>query len=450
MYNRIGIVLDNSCKCVEIILNIWNQGDSVAFADWRVPYKKIIESLAYCDVKECYVSEEIYNKWVSSEEDLKLEIKFIVVKDDMVKACFLPDEIYYLYHENYTDNEALVLFSSGTTGKSKGIILSHYAINTNADAVKEYMGLTSTDKISIVKSLSHSSTIVGELLVALKTRVQVLLSPTVTSPRATIKNIAQFGITVMCVNPTLLRIYTEFIDKFMTELQSLKVIYTSGSIPSEGLLQSARSAFRGVEILNVYGLTEAGPRVSAQVKGEKWQDGSVGRAIGNVEIHVVDENGNVLPCGERGIVHVNTKCLFKGYASGIPERKSFYNNWFNTGDIGYMNGSGELFIVGRWDNMILQGSHNVFPEDIESMIGRETSIEQCLVFSVKDEFFGERILCYYVATSDRTEELQDICLQKLASYEVPKEFIRVNEIPKTANGKVSRKLAVSIYKKEVI
>jgi long-chain acyl-CoA synthetase len=450
MGSIVGLISDNSSKCVELLLHIWNRGDCVAFIDWRIPYNRIIEIFADCNITECYVSEYIYRKWETSSDFLtdRPKAKLNIVFENNRGACLLPTEIYEMFHENYSDTDALVLFSSGTTGKSKGIILSHYAINTNADAVIKYMGLDAETTISIVKSLSHSSTIVGELLVALKTKAKVLLSPTITSPKASLDNIEKYGVSLMCVNPTLLKIYADTVKKLKVNVNNLKVIYVSGSILSKDLLSLVREVFLDVQILNVYGLTEAGPRVTAQVKGQQWTDGSVGKAIDGVDVKVIDTNGDVLPYGEKGIIHVKTKSIFSGYILDLKARKSFYKDWFNTGDIGYMNEDGELFILGRWDDMILQGAHNVFPDEIEELIRVKSTVVKCLVFGVKDDIIGERIICYYVADKDCSNELMDVCINNLASYEIPKEFIRVDMIPQTENGKVSRKIAAAQYRKE--
>ena len=118
----------------------------------------------------------------------------------------IPSDLYLKFHNNYSQNEALVLYSSGTTGTSKGIVLTHYAINMNADAIQSYAKLGKNDCVFLIKSLAHSSTIVGELLVALKNAVNVVAGPTVVLPRIVLSNIARFSATTICLNPTLLNL----------------------------------------------------------------------------------------------------------------------------------------------------------------------------------------------------------------------------------------------------
>lgn len=443
MKERVGLVFDNSPKCVELILDIWNQRGCVVFADWRIPKKRIIEMLDMCGVKKCYISSSIFSKW-NDEGCLDAQIQFCVVEDDSSTAGMIPESIMEKYKENYSEEEALILFSSGTTGKSKGIILSHRAITKNADAVMSYMNLEEDDVFYIVKTLAHSSTFVGELLVALRSHHRVVISPSVYSPLLALKNINKFGVTIMCVNPTLIRLYCTLYKKAKISLDSLKTIYTSGAVMSEQLLREIQETFQGVEILNVYGLTEAGPRVSAQTKGKTWKDGSVGAAIRGVELAVLDGDGNVLPDGQRGVVHVKSECMYVGYVSNVPSRESLYQGWFNTGDVGYLC-DGELFITGRWDNMIIQGSHNIFPEDVEREVSKISGINECLIFGVEDEINGESMVCIYTASENMGDVISDYCIENLATYEIPKTFIRVENIPKTENGKVSRRLAQEMY-----
>lgn len=126
-----------------------------------------IEKMTETNVELCYIDERNYNEnWISAK------IKFIPYKCSSKSIEILPSFFYEKFTEKYNKNEAVIVFSSGTTGKSKGIILSHYAINKNADAIIKYMNLGDKDVLYIIKSFSHSSTLTGELLVALKTNIK--------------------------------------------------------------------------------------------------------------------------------------------------------------------------------------------------------------------------------------------------------------------------------------
>lgn len=236
----------------------------------------------------------------------------------------------------------------------------------------------------IAKSLSHSSTLTGELLVALKSGTSVVISPTIVPPRYVLNQIEKLNVTTLCINPTLMQMYADEYCRKKYLLNSLKTIYVSGSILNDRVYAYAHNTFNNVDIFNMYGLSEAGPRVSAQTtKGSK--NNSVGKPIKNVEIAIVDENGMPVPNGERGIIHVNTPSRFLGYVSGTEKHKSLYNNWINTGDIGFIDENHELHVVGRVDDIININSHKIYPSDVEKIIVEKCQVKECSVVEVEFE-----------------------------------------------------------------
>lgn len=435
---RIGLIGDNSVGYIKKLIQIWNEGECAVLIDWRIPNNIAVEMMKEANVSRCYIDSKLAAR---CSDDCVLEgIEFILFEGSSSTCEFIAEDIYELYLENYCEDEAVILYSSGTTGKAKGIILSHYAISINADLVLEYMKLSECDCLYIVKTLAHSSTLVGELLVGLKAHIRILISPTISNPRKTLQNINEHNVTTICVNPTLLELYIKTVGNRKWTFNSLKTIYTSGAIADAALIEEAQNTIVGVQILNVYGLSEAGPRISAQRSGERRVIGSVGKVLRNVNIVIVSESGEILPPRYKGIIHVNTPCLFSGYVAATIVRKSLYNDWFNTGDIGYVDEENNLFITGRVDNMITVGSHNVYPEEVEYLIKTKANVKDCIICSQKNSVYGNKIICYYVADFDLASELNEYCVANLAPYEIPSEFMRIENIPVTNNGKKTRKL----------
>lgn len=385
---RIGLVGDNSIGMIEQVINIWNNGDCVVLVDWRIPYNSIIEMLESVNVKKCYIEKKILDSINQKIEGKTLEFVPYISTDNRMTA--IPTELYNKFQSNYSNSEALILFSSGTTGKSKGVVLSHYAINSNADEVFKYMELEESDSMYIQKTLCHSSTFVCELLVALKYRVKMFISPTVTIPNTILKNIVNHRITVTCLNPTILKLITLAAEKGKYSFNGLKKVYCSGAVLDTNLLERSQQVFGNVEILNVYGLTEAGPRVAAQIPNTYDTVGSVGKVLDCASVKIVDEHGILKSVNEKGVIYVKTLCKFMGYAN-LKDTKN-EEEWINTNDIGYINDNNELFVLGRADNMINIDSHNIFVEEIEQRILAMISIEDCLVYSVINDN-GHCVLC---------------------------------------------------------
>ena len=425
---RIAIIAENSVEYVEKILSIWECGNCAVLIDWRIPIQRAIEMMNEAEVTLCYVDREL------NSDDIALageKIKFVVFE---ATRCIseIPDSIKNKYQPNYSEADALILFSSGTTGASKGIILSYFAINTNADAISEYMITEKKECVYIVKSIAHSSTMVGELLVALKNDLRIIIGPTVVPPRIIFSNIIKYSVTIICVNPALLGLLVDEYRVKLYEICSLKSIYVSGDIISTKQIKIAREVLQGVNLYNVYGLTEAGPRVSAQRKGCST-NASVGKTLRNVEVSIRDNNGSILGEREYGNVYVRTPSLYKGYIVGKAKFSSYNSDELNTGDIGYID-NGELFIVGRADDVINVSAHKVYPKDVEKIILDNLAIEECAV--VSEQYRGAVIIaCYYVADNDLDTSQLNILNKYLANYEIPKRFYKVNNIAKTIMGK---------------
>jgi long-chain acyl-CoA synthetase len=427
---RVGLIGENSTEYISKLIDIWNNGDCAVLIDWRIPCEKAIEMMKEAGVQNCYLESGKYDI-----ADCYNDINFVTYVRTSNSAELLPGEIYDKFKINYRGNEAIVLYSSGTTGKAKGIILSHFALNTNADAIIDYMRPTKKDCIYIAKTLSHSSTITGELMVALKTHTRLVVAPTIVPPRFMLDSICKFAVTIICLNPTLLSIYANEHQKNHYDLSPLKTIYVSGSILNDQSYWCAHEIFGNIEIYNVYGLSEAGPRVTAQRK-DCHKSNSVGKPIKGVEIIVVDDNGNEANKCEYGIIHVNTPSRFSGYITKNEKLSSLYKGWLNTGDIGYLDDNGELHIVSRIDDVIIHESHKLYPTEIENTIQKIITVNECAVVKIEQNQ-EVIIICFYVA--DKAINAKEIKLLRryLMSYEVPKKFIQVDYIPKNRNGKRS-------------
>ena len=434
MKERIGLIGDNSKEYVDCLIDIWNHNDCAVLIDWRIPLNSAIEMMKEALVKRCYIEESIFDKYNTENS----ELDFIKFRVENKGPELLPQSIYDKFLINYSLDEAVILYSSGTTGKAKGIILSQFSINTNADAIIDYMNLNANDCMYIVKALAHSSTLVGELLVCLKKQISMVISSTVVPPRYSLNNISKFSATILCVNPTLLNLFALSEKNRKNNFTYLKTIYTSGAITEKRLLELSGKVFINTKILNVYGLSEAGPRITAQIEEDNITCNSVGKEINGVRLKIIKQNRCEADEYEKGIIHVKTPSVFSGYVSGIAKNMSLYEDWLNTGDIGHLDSHRNLYISGRIDNMIVVGSHNVYLEEIEESILGFDEVRNCIVTSEKDEIYGDKIVCIYVADIQESALMRYLCATKLATYEIPQKYIKVGRIKETPNGKKIR------------
>jgi long-chain acyl-CoA synthetase len=437
---RVALIGENSIEYVDSLLDIWNNGDCALLIDRGIPPLAASEMMLEAGVRVCFIERAVYDKGGEAWSD---KIHFELFERVGNSASLLPDRIYDKFRENYSRDEALVIYSSGTTGKSKGVILSHYAINSNADAIIDYMWPAYGDCIYIAKTISHSSTITGELLVALKTKTKLVVAPVIVPPRFVLNSILKFGVTIICLNPTLLKMFAEEFERGEYDLSSLRVIYSSGEILNDRIYELAHRVFGDVPVYNVYGLTEAGPRVSAQ-RADCCKSNSVGKPLKGVDVAIVDDGGNVLPPGERGVIHVNTPGRYDGYIVGETKFASLYNGWLNTGDVGYWDESDELRIVNRIDDVIIIDGHKVYPSEIEKSLMTKSSLSECKI--VKMQFNGCDIICCLYTGEYDIDSRKEIS-NEFISYEIPKIFLKCEHLPLMLKGKLfDNKIDESVIK----
>lgn len=440
---RVALIGENTIEYVSILLDIWNNGECAVLIDCQTPPQRVAEMMMEARVGKCYI-ERIFFEQI--QKIINNAIELIPYDKTPSQTQLVPAEIYNKYKPNYSRDEAIVIYSSGTTGKSRGIILSHFAINTNADAVIDYMQLTK-DRMYIVKKLTHSSTITGELLVALKTKTPLLIAPVVVPPRYVLSNISKYKVSIIGVNPLLLSMYAQEYKNREYDISSLKKLFVSGSILSDKDYKFAHTVFEKQEIYNVYGLSEAAPRVTAQ-RRDCCKSNSVGKPIKGVKVLIVNEQGQIVANGNCGIVHVKTPSVFNGYICGEIKHTSLYKGWMNTGDLGYFDEHGELHIVGRVDDMIIIGVHKVYPSEIEKQIQLIADVQECIVtmISANDK---EILCCLYSADTEIRKDIVNKLGTALMKYEIPKIFFRVYKLPRTQNGKISQQAVKQILFKEL-
>ena len=430
---RVALIGENSIGYVNTLLDIWNNGDCAVLLDWRIPAQRAFEMMSEAGVKKCYIEESLFSK---IQKNIPSLIQFVIYEKINKSADYLPDQIYVKFAENYSKKEAVIIYSSGTTGKSKGVILTHYAINTNADAIIDYIKPDNTDCFYMVKTISHASSLVGELLVALKTKTPIVIAPIIVPPRYTLANIFKFKITIMCINPTLLRMYMKEYtrQKEKYDLSSLKEIYIHGAKTSLKTCEAAAIVFGNCKLFYEYGLTEAGPRVSTQKNSSKCID-SVGKPIKGVSVKILDSDGNELPQNERGAIHVKTPSQYLGYVIGKNKFDSYCTGWMNTGDVGYFDDYGELHIVGRADDVIIINAHKIYPSEVEKQIIACSDIDECAVTMV--EYNDNKVIgCLYAGGTEIDLNTKEKLNTVLMSHEIPRVFLKCESLPRTLTGKV--------------
>jgi malonyl-CoA/methylmalonyl-CoA synthetase len=336
------------------------------------------------------------------------------------------------------DDLAAIVYTSGTTGRSKGATITHRNLASNALALVEAWGFTRGDVLLHALPIYH----VHGLFVAIHC---VLLSGSrmLWLPRFESREVAALlpRATVMMGVPTF---YTRLLAEpsFTRETCAAVRLFVSGSAP---LLPETFRAFEertGQRILERYGMTETGMNASNPLAGER-RPGTVGPPLPGVAIRIVDDRDASCPPGVVGGIEVKGPNVFAGYW-GMPEktREAFApDGWFRTGDLGKIGEDGYVEIVGRAKDLIITGGLNVYPREIEERIDAIDGVAESAVIGVPDADFGEAVVAVVVATpGHRLTEAGVIAALKaeIAAFKVPKRVIFATELPRNAMGKVQK------------
>lgn len=465
--DRVAVICENSSSFIAALLSILSIGAAAVPIDPQIPYAPAFDLIIKCKAAHVCVSglrpeKNFAKSGVTSEEEgiqilsearghWKPQLESIGEQGEL--STGKRSQITHWQPVSSDDVPALILFSSGTSGESKGAVLTHKAIIHNINAIIDYMLPSKRDIFYIAKTVVHCSTLIGELFIALKVGARIIMQNPVVPPTVILKRIDSHKPSIICVNPTLLKLLV-MTNPSKYNVDSIRLIYTSGAIANEELLKRAKEYFGGARVLNVYGLTEAGPRVTAQRAGEKVKYGSVGKPILGVEVTVRDDMGNTCAPNSTGRVYVKSPSIMSGYISSDTVLKDkITDGWLNTGDLGYLDEDGDLFITGRADEMISRGSHNVDPNRIEREICKIKGIAGCMVFGVPDKINGQNVVCAYVRETGsciKTEEIIEHLYNGLSAYEYPQSIVEWPELPKTPGGKLSRRLALEQYLKTCV
>lgn len=348
---------------------------------------------------------------------------------------------------------AIILLTSGTTElMHKGVLISHESILNNIESIIDYMRPQKTESLYIAKSLSHISSVIGELLMALAVGMTLYIYNPVVSYSVLMKRIIECKPDYLVVNPTLLHYLTKY-AKNENELPKIKGIYTCGGFASAALINKARNVFSSSKIYNMYGLTEAGPRVTSQTDSPlNYEAGFAGRPIKNVSVKIISDSGEACT-NEEGHILVKSNALMIGYY-GDTELTStkIKDGWLFTGDIGYLNANQELYVSGRADDVVIRSGKNINLNTVEETITEMEGIKECIVFSIPDTVHQNKIICAYVKNDDKPIDVSMVrehCLKKLFPYECPQQIIEWDIISKTNSNKKSRKKASELYRKTI-
>jgi len=417
---------------IAVPLNIAYKGEEAAFQLSDSGSIMLIVEPEFRDVITEIRSEigEVRNICVTDTEEF-LEL----IKEKKYKAVGIQvDEM----------DSAVIMYTSGTTGRPKGAVLSHKGLIAEAMCVSELLDWRpGRDKHLCTVPLFHVTGLVMNFCGSVYAGIPVVFMKQFKAADA-LRVIEQEKITTMIGVPTIMWLMLNVPEFYHYNLSSLRCFAAGGSAAPEELLKACREKLPGLELCPGYGLTEACGMVLTTVSlDDAWSHkGSVGRALPLIETKVVDTSEKELPFGEAGELLVRGCLTFEGYWNNLEAtRKTIVDGWVHTGDIAKAEEKGYIHILDRIKDMINRGGEKIWSLEVENVLYRNSKILEAVAVGVPDTIFGEEVKAVVVLKPDEKatiEEIQEFCSQFLAKYKVPKYVEFRESLPRNPAGKVMK------------
>ena len=420
-----------------------------------INYRLAPPEIAYIlDDAECKLVavEDVFSETMNSESLAPWTDKVLLVSPETSNSTWPQYQVLLSKAEPIPaydaaeDDDAIIIYTGGTTGRPKGVRLSHRNIVSNALQLACEMQPRGDDVFLHVAPMFHSAEFLSNPFV-LSGAAHVYLPKF--SGRALLEAIQNFGVTCTLLTPTMIimTLQEKAFDQY--DIFSLRQIMYGSSPMAAEWIRRAMARINNVEFIQSYGLTETAPILTTLSMADHEQAiesgsnellHSVGRQLVGVDIKLVDEQGNEVAIGEPGEVVVRGPNIAKGYLKR-PEAdaEAFRDGWFYSGDIARIDERGYLYLLDRKKDMIISGGELVFSLEVESVLYQHPKVQECAVVGVPDETYGEALLAAIVLAPGETvsdEELISFCCGKIGGYKIPRRYVFLDELPKSAMNKV--------------
>jgi long-chain acyl-CoA synthetase len=444
--DRVVVMLPNCPEVTQSYMGIWQAGGVIVPVIFLLGAEEVAHILAHSEAKVVITSSDMLWK-VEAQIGVLPGLDHVVLVDGggdgrtlslAAETAGEPDRFETVERDD--DDVGVILYTSGTTGRPKGVALSHGNLAGNARSAAMLFELDREDWAVAVLPLSHSygltlmnaANILGTRAVLLRWF----------NPEEVLRTIQTFRATAMSGVPTMFVYLLNYPEADGYDTTSMRV-WGSGAAPLPVELVEPFERKFGGKLLEGYGLTEAAPVVSAHRLSGVRKLGSVGPPIPGVQVTIQDDADRVLPAGELGEVCVKGPNVMLGYYRDPEETaRTIRGGWLHTGDVGRLDADGFLYIVERKKDLIIRGGFNIYPREVEEVLYAFPKTAEAAVIGMPDPLMGEDVLAFVVLRDGETATAADVmafCETRLARYKCPKQVRFVGALPKSPIGKILRK-----------
>ncbi len=366
---------------------------------------------------------------------------FICVEQDL--PGLLNSELRTLNPELDCDSVAVIIYTSGTTGHPKGAMLTHRNLVSDALCATQALKLRSelNERFFVVLPMFHAFAAMAGIVIPLLNGCSIVPVPKF-EPALTADLIEKTGATIFLGVPSMYSLLLRLPEKHTAQIQKLRFCVSGGAALPTEVMQQFEKRF-GVLIYEGDGPTECSPVTCVNPIEGLRKPQSVGPAIPGVEMKIMDEHGEELPCGTVGEICVRGPNVMKGYWKQPEETaKSFFGDWFRTGDLGTEDEDHYFYIVDRIKDMVIVNGMNVYPRVVEEVLYKYEAVREAAVVGQPHSLHGEVPVAYIslkTGASENEREIRRFCMQHLGRHEIPRKVIFMNELPKNAAGKIVKR-----------
>ncbi|MCH6263959.1 MULTISPECIES: class I adenylate-forming enzyme family protein [Neobacillus] len=443
--DKIALMMKNSDLFCFIYYGILKAGGVAVPVNFRLTAKEASYILDDSDSIIVFADEdlaEVVDK--ASEGNDKIQLQVIAGsnkrENQILLSAFQSSVVDNPEREVLESDDAEILYTSGTTGLPKGVVLDHHRVIHVALGIIITFKMGPEDQLLHLAPLFHCAQlnlflVPGSILGCTQIVRQEF------NPVQTLKDIDQYKISLFFGVPTMYNFLLQVPNRDQFDLSSVKRCgYGAAPMPT-ALLKQAMEMFQTDQFYNMCGQTEGGPGgVYLLPEEHKTKFGTSGRASYGTDAKVVDENGEDAKPGEVGEFIIKCENVMKGYYKKPEETaKVLRNGWLYTGDLAKIDEDGYITLVDRKKDMIISGGENVYSTEVEHVLYKHPDILEAAVIGVPHEVWGETVAAVIVPKEGKQinqEELQQFCREELAGYKIPRIIYQINQLPRNTSGKV--------------
>jgi long-chain acyl-CoA synthetase len=452
--DRVALVLQNSLPYIAIYYGIWFAGGVTVALNTQAKAHDIENWTRHADAKWLFIDDNHPELPLLTSLQAVVHIIPVPMRSSADRAN--PDTEWEIIQSNNStlpemkaseDHLASIIYTSGTTGHPKGVTLSHGNLASNVDSILDYLNISSSD--SIVNVLPFYYSYGNSILhTHIANGARLILENSLLYPHRVIDRIATEQATGFSGVPSTFSLILGRVNLNDFDLTSLRYVTQAGGPMPPVLIDKLLNALPSVDFFVMYGQTEATARLTyLDPKQIVSKRGSIGKAISGVSIEIRNKDNIPVQPGETGEICAKGPNIMQGYWKDPHQTQATIKaGWLHTGDLAHCDSDGYIYIDGRASDMIKSGGNRISPKEVEEVIQELDGVQDVAVVGIPDEMLGETIRAFIVPAADSNLEKRAVqfhCKSRLASYKIPKTIVFVDELPKTASGKIKRFLLQS-------